>query len=62
MSIYARHDLLPMIAEARAQAQGRAWFLVQNARTGQLRVTDDPAGGRREITLQVFTPRVFKPD
>ena len=60
MSIYARHDLLPMIAEARAQAQGRAWFLVQDTTSGRVRVTDDP-GRKREITLQVFTPRVFKP-
>lgn len=56
MSIYARLDVLPAMGRARADATGRAWFLVKDACTGRPRMTDDPAAASKEAVIQVFKP------
>ena len=56
MSIYARLDVLPAMGRARADATGRAWFLVKDARTGRPRMTDDPTATAKEAVIQVFKP------
>lgn len=56
MRISSQRELLPVIGEARALAQGRAWFMVQDRR-GTLRITDVPADDRGDVVVRVFRPR-----
>lgn len=56
MTIYAMHDVLPAMGRSRAEATGRAWFLVQDTSSGRQRMTDDPTPTSREVVLQVFAP------
>ncbi len=56
MSIYTMHDIFPAMGQARAEATGRPWFLVQDTRTGRQRMTDDPAATTKEVVMQVFKP------
>ena len=56
MRISSQLELLPAIGEARAKAQGRAWFLVQDDH-GTLRITDVPADSRGDVVVRVFRPQ-----
>ena len=56
MTIYSTHAFLPALAAARAEATGRAWYLVQDTTTCRVRLTDDPSGDHKAVITQVFSP------
>jgi len=55
MRIYSYLDYLPKLGAARAEATGRAWFMVQDPE-GRTRLTDDPHRAPRERITGVFQP------
>ncbi len=62
MTIYAMHDVFPEMGRIRAETTGRAWFLMQDTRSGRQRMTDDPMPSSSELVVQVFTPPRPAPD
>lgn len=56
MQIYSYLDHLPKLGAARAAATGRAWFLVEDVRSGRVRLTDDPLPPSKQRITSVFSP------
>jgi hypothetical protein len=56
MTIYSYAEHLPKLGAARAAATGRAWFLVEDTKSGRVRLTDDPLPPSKQRITSVFSP------
>lgn len=56
MTIYSTAEFLELLGNSRAEATGRAWYLVQDTTTSRTRLTDDPSSDHKAVVTQVFSP------
>ena len=56
MRIHSNSSWLPELGAARAQATGRAWYLMADTLSGREHLSDDPSPNQHRVIAGVFLP------